>query len=59
MGNTYVVESGLAPGDEVIVGGEQKLRPGDKVKPVLVSPASLGEADRSTQVDAQPGSEPH
>lgn len=48
VGNALAVTSGLKPGDQVIVGGEQKLRPGDPVKPVLVSPNTLGEANGET-----------
>lgn len=58
VGNAYAVESGLAPGDEVIVGGEQKLRPGDEVKPVLVSPQSLGETDENTGLGSRPEAPP-
>lgn len=33
-GNAYIVTKGLQPGDAIVVSGEQKLRPGDRVKPV-------------------------
>ena len=33
MGNSYVVTKGLNAGDKVIVGGEQKVKPGDHVRP--------------------------
>lgn len=42
-GNAYVVTGGLRAGDTIVVGGEQKLRPGDKLKPVQISPAQAGE----------------
>src|SRR5229473_4466911 len=35
IGNDWVVSSGLAPGDRVVVEGLGKLRPGAPVKPVL------------------------
>ncbi len=38
IGNDWVVASGLAPGDRVVVEGIGKLRPGAQVKPV-VTPA--------------------
>ncbi|HEX9209252.1 MAG TPA: HlyD family secretion protein, partial [Bradyrhizobium sp.] len=38
VGNDWVVSSGLAPGDRVVVEGLGKLRPGAPVKPV-VTPA--------------------
>lgn len=47
-GNAYIVTSGLQPGDTVIVGGEQKLRPGDKVKPHPTNPAQLQENSRDS-----------
>lgn len=49
-GNTYIVTDGLKPGDEVIVGGEQKLRPGDKVKPHPVTFAQLEENSSDAEV---------
>jgi membrane fusion protein (multidrug efflux system) len=42
LGNAYVVESGLRPGELVVVGGEQKLNPDDAVKPHLVRADDLG-----------------
>ncbi len=42
-GSSWVVESGLNPGDRVIVQGTEKVRPGAEVKPVaaqLPAPAS-------------------
>ena len=41
VGNNWVVDSGLAPGDRVVVEGIGKVRPGALVKPV---PAALGGA---------------
>ena len=34
-GDAYIVTEGLKAGEVVIVGGEQKVKPGDKVKPQL------------------------
>lgn len=53
-GNTYIVTSGLQPGDVVIVGGEQKLRPGDKVKPHPTTPAELQENSRESSAGPAP-----
>lgn len=36
-GDAYIVKKGLSPGDIVIIGGEQKVKPGDKVKPQLTN----------------------
>ncbi len=56
-GNSYIVTKGLNAGDVVIVGGEQKVKPGDKLKPQMVpqpeggqnrEPKALG-ADGETQ----------
>jgi membrane fusion protein (multidrug efflux system) len=51
MGTLWVIESGLTPGDRVIVEGLQKVRPGMKVNPRLVpaeAPPSVS-ADVSTR----------
>ncbi|HEY0665594.1 MAG TPA: efflux RND transporter periplasmic adaptor subunit [Gallionella sp.] len=37
-GGDFVIESGLRPGEQVIVNGLQKARPGTVVKPVLLEP---------------------
>lgn len=50
VGNTYVVSTGVAAGDVVIVGGEQKLRPGDAVKPQMVSAKQLKENDNDAAI---------
>lgn len=51
VGNAYLVTSGLKPGDLVVVGGEQKLRPGDKVKPHFTSAEKLGESSSDVKID--------
>ena len=38
LGNDWVVDSGLAPGDRVVVEGIGKIRPGAQVKAVLAAP---------------------
>lgn len=38
QGESYVVSSGLRPGDRVIVAGRQKVEPGDVVQPHFISP---------------------
>lgn len=42
QGENYVVSAGLKPGDRVIVQGQHKVRPGDKVD-VLSAPVKEGE----------------
>ena len=39
LGNDWVVDSGLKPGERVIVEGVGKVRPGAPVKPVTASAA--------------------
>jgi membrane fusion protein (multidrug efflux system) len=38
-GGDFVIDSGLNPGDQVIVNGLQKIRPGAPVKAVEWNPA--------------------
>jgi RND family efflux transporter MFP subunit len=40
IGNEYVVESGLEPGDQLIVGGIQKIGDGAPVAPTAPAPAA-------------------
>ncbi len=51
VGNAYLVTAGLKPGDLVVVGGEQKLRPGDTVKPHFTSADKLGEGSSDATID--------
>jgi membrane fusion protein (multidrug efflux system) len=44
IGDRWLVTSGLADGDQVIVEGLQKIRPGVPVKPVPFTPAPAGAA---------------
>jgi membrane fusion protein, multidrug efflux system len=39
VGNDWVVDDGLKPGEHIVVEGTGKLRPGIPVKPVLAGPA--------------------
>ena len=50
-GNLRIIRSGLKPGDRVIVGGLQKVKPGDTVAPVPVKtdPADL---DQLAQIES-------
>lgn len=50
-GNLRVVRQGLKPGDRVIVGGLQKVKPGDTVAPVAVKTeaADLGQLEVGPQ----------
>ena len=38
VGNAYVVQSGLVPGERLIVGGLQKIRDGAPVVPAAATP---------------------
>ncbi len=44
LGNEWVVDKGLAPGDRVVTEGIGKLRPGAPVKPVVVAAVASGPA---------------
>jgi membrane fusion protein (multidrug efflux system) len=44
VGNLWIIDSGLAPGDRIVVEGVQKVRPGTKVTPSLVSIEDAGTA---------------
>jgi membrane fusion protein, multidrug efflux system len=43
IGSLWIVESGLAPGERIVVEGVQKVRPGTKVAPEMVQIDSGGE----------------
>ena len=43
IGNQWLVTNGLAAGDQVIVDGMQKIKVGDKVKPIEVAVSSKAE----------------
>lgn len=47
IGDAWLVSSGLAPGDRVIVEGVQKVRPGAAVKAVPFAAASVPAANRT------------
>jgi membrane fusion protein (multidrug efflux system) len=49
IGDQWLVSSGLAPGDRVIVEGMQKARPGAPVKAV---PFAVGEKENTSPEDA-------
>jgi membrane fusion protein (multidrug efflux system) len=44
-GNDWIVESGLQPGELVIVEGTGKSRPGAPVKPTVIEASQIGKAD--------------
>ncbi len=52
VGNQWIVVTGLAPGDRVIVEGLQMLRPGTEVKATPVDQGADGQA-KAAQPDAQ------
>lgn len=50
-GNLRVIRSGLKPGDRVIVGGLQKVKPGDTVAPVPVK-TDKADLDQLAQIES-------
>ena len=42
-GNLRIIRTGLKPGDRVIVGGLQKVKPGDTVNPVTIKTETAGD----------------
>ncbi|PZR33891.1 efflux RND transporter periplasmic adaptor subunit [Caulobacter segnis] len=50
-GNLRIIRSGLKPGDRVIVGGLQKVKPGDTVAPVPVKTEKV-DLDQLAQVES-------
>lgn len=51
-GNLRIIRTGLKPGDRVIVGGLQKVKPGDTVNPVVIKTnldANLGQLEGGAQ----------
>jgi membrane fusion protein (multidrug efflux system) len=54
VGNDWVVERGLKPGEVVIVEGIAKVKPGIVVKPVPAGQQQAGPAQSSPQPPAQP-----
>jgi membrane fusion protein, multidrug efflux system len=47
LGNDWVVESGVQPGEMVIVEGTQKVRPGAPVKPAVITDEAKGDARKA------------
>jgi membrane fusion protein (multidrug efflux system) len=61
QGSQWVIESGLRPGDKVIVDGSQKIRPDAPVRTVAYDPRSdttLAVARESTVIFAPPSAAP-
>ena len=50
-GNLRIIRSGLKPGDRVIVGGLQKVKPGDTVAPVPVK-TDKADLDQLAQIES-------
>ncbi|MEW6390571.1 MAG: efflux RND transporter periplasmic adaptor subunit [Pseudomonadota bacterium] len=50
-GNLRIIRSGLKPGDRVIVGGLQKVKPGDTVAPVPIK-TEKADLDQLAQVES-------
>jgi len=57
-GDKWVVDSGLNPGDRVIVQGTEKARPGSTVKPVDAQLAAQAAQPASGAAPAAPGAAP-
>jgi membrane fusion protein, multidrug efflux system len=47
VGDNWIVTQGLKPGDQVIVEGVQKIRPGSPVQPLPYKPATSASAGKS------------
>lgn len=58
VGSQWMVESGLNAGDRVIVEGFQKIKPGDEVKPRLVTAEAAAAASGSTNEPVAPPGSP-
>lgn len=56
MGNKWLLSSGLAPGDRLIVEGMQMLRPGMIVKSIPFAEAKAGQKATTNQADSLQGS---
>ena len=54
-GNRWIVESGLKPGDQVIVDGVARLMPG---APIKLAGAPAPETTKAAAVAAKPAAEP-
>jgi len=50
VGNLWIIDSGLKPGEKVIVEGLQKVKPGVKVAAKLVKTEQEGSTEQSTSV---------
>jgi len=49
LGNRFEVLSGLAPGETVVVRGNERLRPGQDIAPTPVEPGAAPETDATRQ----------
>ena len=45
IGNNTVIERGLAKGERIVTEGFHKLNPGQKVRPVVLPPDTIGKKD--------------
>jgi membrane fusion protein (multidrug efflux system) len=50
IGNLWVIDQGLQPGDRIVVEGVQKVRAGAKVTPIPVTTSEAGTSSPSTAV---------
>jgi len=48
VGNLWVIENGLNPGDRIVVEGLQKVRPGITVNPTVVTIEDAPASDATT-----------
>jgi membrane fusion protein, multidrug efflux system len=48
VGSDWVVDSGLSPGDRIVVEGTAKLRPGMVVQPIMVASSGEAQADAAS-----------
>jgi membrane fusion protein (multidrug efflux system) len=58
VGTLWLVESGLRPGERIIVEGLEKVRAGEKVAPTVVEADPGGESGQSVTIPPEAGSRP-
>jgi len=60
QGGNWIITSGLAPGDQVVVSGVQRAQPGQPAKATPFAPAGQGPqtAAKAPPAEAEAGKEP-
>jgi membrane fusion protein (multidrug efflux system) len=55
LGNRWIIESGVAPGDRIVVEGTLKARPGTPLKPTVITAAELEQGAAAAPAAGAPG----